>query len=62
LGIRNGDITPRLYQITQSRKKIVFWLDKFLVKDISDGFKVIASGVVDEKIKLYSFKKFSTSS
>jgi hypothetical protein len=31
-----------IYHITHTNKKVEFWLDQWVIKDIDDGFKVVA--------------------
>jgi hypothetical protein len=46
-----------IYCITHTNKKVEFWLDRWVVKDISDKFKVVAFGYCDESKCMYKLGK-----
>lgn len=45
-------------QLTQIGKKVEFWPDQFVVKDIHNNFVVVAEGFLDLKDRLYKFCDF----
>jgi hypothetical protein len=45
-------------QLTQTGKKVEFWLDEFIVKDIHNNFIVVAKGILDLKEKMYKLCYF----
>jgi hypothetical protein len=45
-------------QLTQTGKKVEFWLDWFVVKDMHNNFVVVIEGFLDPKDRLYKFCDF----
>ena len=45
-------------KLTQTNKMVEFQPNKFVVKEITNDFEVVAKGIVDPKDKLYKFYDF----
>jgi len=45
-------------QLNQTRKKVEFWLDWFVVKDMHNTFSIVTKGFFDLKDKLYNLCDF----
>jgi hypothetical protein len=56
---RVGPNLLSIYCITHTNKKVEFWPDRWVVKDINDNFKVVASGYCDEFECMYKLGKSS---
>jgi hypothetical protein len=50
-----------IYCITHTNKKVEFWPDQWVVKDMNDGFKVVASRYCDESDHMYKLGKTPSS-
>jgi hypothetical protein len=49
-----------IYHITHTNKKVEFWPNRWVIKDIDDGFKVVASRYCDESNHMYKLGKPSS--
>jgi hypothetical protein len=59
---RIGPNLLSIYDITHTNKKVEFWPNQWVIKDINDDFKVIASGYCDESDHKYKLGKSSSPS
>ena len=49
-----------IYHIAYTNKKLEFWLDRWVIKDINDRFKVVASRYCDESEHMDKLVKSSS--
>ena len=59
---RDRPILLSIYSITDSKKKVNFYLDQLVIKDIDYGFKVVTSSYYDVYDHMYMFGKILYSS
>jgi hypothetical protein len=46
-----------IYHIAHTNKKVEFWPNQLVVKDMNDGFEVVAFGYCDESNHMYKSRK-----
>jgi hypothetical protein len=51
-----------MHQNTQTGKKVEFWPNTWVIKDLNNQFSAVATGFVDHNSKLYKIDKFYASS
>ena len=49
-----------IYRACQKGFKLEAWLNKYVLKDINQNFKVVSSGPVDHTVDLYKFVGFNS--